>query len=301
MKKFIVLGLCVLIATSGLACDERPTVREGNGASLYPPVSHDGRYVAFYSLATNLVSDDTNNEGDVFIHDREIGTTQRVSVGSNGEQGNGDSTWPSISGNGQYVAFTSNADNLVPNDTNVLKDVFVYDTKNKRVKRVNVSSRGVEANGDSYTYFPSISSDGRFVAFSSDASNLVPDDTNEAWDVFVHDLDSKSTIRVSVDSRGQEAQGPSLHAVISGDGRYVAFHSHAGNLVSDDTNEVEDVFVHDIVAGDTTRVSVGSDNKEGNDSSTRAAISFDGRLVAFSSDANNLVSEDTNDSQDVFV
>src|SRR5437867_824550 len=158
---------------------------QGNSFSLDPSISADGRFVAFSSLATNLVPGDTNGAFDVFVHDRLTGTTERVSVDSAGTQGHGNSSEPSISADGRFVAFSSVATNRVPGDTNAAFDVFVHDRLTGTTERVSVASAGTQGNGSSLD--PSISADGRFVAFSSVATNLVPGDTNGKEDVFVHD------------------------------------------------------------------------------------------------------------------
>ncbi len=274
---------------------------QANGESLYPPLSYDGRYVAFFSKASNLVQGDHNGFGDIFIRDTHENNTQIVSVTADGKSGSGESIWPTISGNGRFVAFTSDASDLVKNDNNRSRDVFVYDTENKTTERVSVSSSGEEAKGGSYTYFPSVSYDGRFVVFMSDANDLVPGDVNNHWDVFVRDRDAKITRRVSTTYDGKDGNGPSLHAVISGDGHTVAFNSSANNLVQGDRNEVEDVFAYDLRKGMISRISNGRNGTDSDGNSDRAAISFDGRRIAFSSVATNLVSFDSNSTEDVFV
>jgi Tol biopolymer transport system component len=217
---------------------------QGDGGSSNPAISADGRFVAFASGATNLVPEDTNGWGDVFVHDRETGTTQRVSVDSAGIQGNGSSTSPSISADGRFVAFGSGATNLVPGDTNGRGDVFVRDRGTGTTERVSVDSAGNQGNGSSGSGGPAISADGRFVAFGSGATNLVPGDTNLRDDVFVRDRGTGTTERVSVDSFARQGNGWSFDPAISADGRFVAFFSYATNLVPGDTNGVEDVFVH---------------------------------------------------------
>jgi Tol biopolymer transport system component len=141
--------------------------------------------VAFVSRVSNLVSGDTNDTWDVFVHDRQSGQTTRVSAASDGAQGNGWSAFPSISADGRYVAFVSRASNLVSGDTNDTWDVFVHDRQSGQTTRVSAASDGAQGNG--WSAFPSISADGRYVAFVSRASNLVSGDTNDTWDVFVHD------------------------------------------------------------------------------------------------------------------
>jgi TolB protein len=156
---------------------------EGNDSSLNPSISSDGRYVAFQSYATNLVTGDNNSRYDVFVYDRDTGEIERVSVDNSGVEGNGNSLNPSISSDGRYVAFYSNATNLVAGDNNGSQDVFVYDRDTGEIERVSVDNSGVEGDGGSS--YSSISSDGRYVAFYSDATNLVTGDTNTTADVFV--------------------------------------------------------------------------------------------------------------------
>jgi Tol biopolymer transport system component len=271
---------------------------QGNNASNTPAISANGRYVAFRSTASNLVADDTNGAADVFVRDQEFGTTTRVSVATGGTQGNGDSNSPSISANGQWIAFASAASNLVPGDTNNQQDVFVYDQLTGTTTRVSVGPGGVQGNDVSWQ--PAISADGRWVAFASLASNLVPDDTNQAFDVFVHDRQTQATTRVSVATGGDQGNGLSRDPTISADGRWVAFASVATTLVAGDT-AIEDVFLHDRETGTTTRVSVGPGGVPGDNSSISPAISADGRSVAFASVAANLVPGDANGRFDVFV
>jgi uncharacterized repeat protein (TIGR01451 family) len=272
---------------------------QGNGQSNNSFISADGRYVAFRSNASNLVSGDTNGTWDVFIHDNITGQTTLVSVDNNGAQGNEWSDWPSISADGRYVAFTSGASNLVGGDTNGHWDIFVHDNTTGQTTRVSVDSNGAQGNGQSYG--PFISADGRYVAFSSVASNLVGGDTNGKYDVFVHDRTTGQTRRVSVDSNGAQANGDSGVRSFSADGRYVAFESIASNLAGGDTNGYWDVFVHDNTTGQTRRVSIASNGTQGNGQSFDPSISTDGRYVAFFSDASNLVGGDTNGIWDVFV
>jgi len=263
---------------------------EGDSDSYGVSISANGRFVAFQSEATNLVPGDTNAVMDVFVRDRRKGTTTRVSVNSAGDEGNHESTDPSVSQNGRFVAFQSFATNLVPGDLNNDFDVFVHDRKTGATTRV--SDRGLA---------PSISASGRFVAFESDADNLVPDDTNGTRDIFLHDRKTGATTRVSIDSTGGQADDASFEACVSGNGRFVAFRSYASNLVEGDLNGKRDVFVHDRKRGTTTRVSVDSEGGEGNGSSRLPSLSRNGRMVAFHSDASNLVEGDLNGFSDVFV
>jgi YVTN family beta-propeller protein len=220
---------------------------EGNNPSSRPAISADGRYVVFESGASNLVSGDTNGVTDVFVRDRQTNQTSRVSVASNGSQGNSYS-WSytsAISTDGRYVAFSSNASNLVSGDTNGNWDVFVRDRQTNQTSRVSVATGGTQGSGSFQAGHSGISADGRYAVFESYHSNLVNGDTNGTQDIFVHDRQTNQTSRVSVASNGIEANSTSYWPTISGDGRYVAFVSGASNLVSGDTNGYLDIFVHD--------------------------------------------------------
>ncbi|MCH8813928.1 MAG: PD40 domain-containing protein [Chloroflexi bacterium] len=272
---------------------------EADATSNDPAISGDGRFVAFNSKATDLVASDTNGTQDIFVHDRQTGQTTRVNVDSLGGEANGFSANAAISGDGRFVAFYSDATNLVDDDTNDSRDIFVHDRQTGQTTRVSVDSLGGEADGNSFG--PSLSDDGRFVAFSSQATGLVTGDTNGTSDVFVHDRQTGETTRVSVDSLGGEADGSSSAPAITGDGRFVAFDSSATNLVTGDTNGVRDVFVHDRQTSQTIRVSFDSFGGEADDFSSAPAITGDGRFVAFESNATNLVAGDTNGVLDIFV
>jgi Tol biopolymer transport system component len=276
--------------------------------SYAPSASADGRFVAFHSSAGNLVQNDTNGVADVFVRDRGNGSTERISVGRNGEQGNGASIYPSISADGRFVAYVSYASNLVIGDTNGVTDVFVYDRETRQTERVSVGSGGVEGNEPSGSAYlvagnegPAISADGRFVAFESHASNLVFGDTNGHRDVFVRDRLNGTTERVSVSSAGTQGDGLSVAPAISADGRYVAFQSYASNLVTSAQNSGHDIFVHDRGTGLTEIVSVDPAGGRASNNSYSPAISADGRFVAFHSEANNLVDGGSNGRIDVFV
>ena len=236
---------------------------------------------------------------DIFVHDRETEKTFRVSVDSEGNEANLRSFSPLISADGHHVVFVSFANNLVPDDTNGYIDIFMHELETGITVRVNVDSDGNEANKDSMS--PSVSENGRYVAFTSWASNLIHEDTNDDFDIFVHDRETGNTSRVSVDSAGNESNDRSDFATISANNRYIAFHSDASNLVSDDTNGKVDIFVHDLETGDTTRVSINSEGDEGNGGSLCPSISSSGRYVTFESYSDNLVSDDNNELSDIFV
>jgi Tol biopolymer transport system component len=273
--------------------------RQADGPSSSAAISANGRFVAFESDATNLVAGETNHFTDVFVYDLTTGKTTRVSVDSAGRQANGPSSSAAISADGRFVAFESDATNLVVGDTNGKRDVFVHDLVTRTTSRVSVDS--VERQANSPSFGPVISADGRYVAFESAATNLVPGDTNGLSDIFVRDLMAGTTTRVSVDSAGRQANGPSYRPAISADGRYIAFESAATGLVPGDTNGLSDIFVRDLMTGKTTRVSVDSLGRQANGPSYSPAVSADGRFVAFESDASNLVPGDSNLRRDVFV
>jgi Tol biopolymer transport system component len=277
---------------------------QGNEFSFYGSFSGDGRFVAFQSAATNLVPGDTNSRFDIFVRDLLTNTTTRVSLDSAGNQGDGGSVNPSFSGDGRFVAFSSNASNLVPGDTNNKEDIFVRDLLTNTTTRVSVDSAGNQGSGGEAIggFRLSISADGRFVAFSSSATNLVPGDTNNSRDIFVRDTRSNTTTRVSVGSAGNQGNGDSDNPSISADGRFVAFSSNASNIVPEDTNNRGDIFVRDLLTNTTTRLSIsGERNQAIGLLPPLPSISADGRLVAFSYDAPDLVPGDTNASTDIFV
>lgn len=264
-------------------------------------MSADARYVAFQNAFGNIVPGDTNGVADVFVRDRVLGTTTRVSLDSGGAEANGASSAPDLSADGRFIVFMSVATNLVPGDTNGVPDVFVRDLQTGLTTRANVSSLGEEAN--EWSSDPQISGDGRFVAFQSYASNLFPSDTNGAIDVFVHDRQTGLTTLDSRNSLGALANDNCEHPSISHDGRYVAFASAAGNLGSQPPPLRSQIYVRDRQLDQTTLASA-SDNTLavfGNANSARAQISGDGRWVAFRSFASNLVGGDTNGTYDVFV
>ena len=311
----------------------------GNDYSILTSMSSDGRFVAFYSAASNLVPDDTNNSfdnsSDIFVRDRQTGITELVSVATDGTLANDDSLWPSISDDGRYVAFSSWASNLIPNNNsfepynqNQLQK-FVRDRQTGVTELVSVATDGTPANNTtgSYSWVTSISPDGRYVAFMTAAGNLVPNDNDNDFDIFVRDLQQGTTELVSVisDDFSDDYWRPGIPS-ISADGRYIAFSAYDSRLLapfpnySDDYNETayydardayyesydRKTFIRDLQTGVTELVSVASNGTPGNKNSDRygwgePSISADGRYVAFGSEASNLVSGDTNNSSDIFV
>jgi Tol biopolymer transport system component len=289
---------------------------QSSSLSDTPAISADGRFIAFESNATNLVPGDTNGETDLFLRDVVVGTTTRISLSSNGSQVPANTAYtsynPSVSADGRFVAFQSYAQ-LAGVPTGVT-DIFVRDVVAGTTTIASVNSSGVQA--DSFSTSPSISADGRFVAFQSLARNLVAGDTSNNFDIFVHDRLTKTTVCASVNSQEQKGSGVSpnespafesaaTNPVISPNGRYVVFQSSYTNLVDNDTNGVTDIFMRDLQAGTTTRISVDSNGRQANGNSSigsaKSSISADGRYVVFQSIANNLVPGDTNNALDVFV
>ncbi len=273
-------------------------IGRGNGAAFTLSLSADGSMIAFTSSATDLVPEDTNNAADIFIYNRLLQQINRGSLPDEGAEANGPSYLPSLSGDGRFVAFESDATNLVLGDSNNRRDVFVRDLVSGRSERISVSSAETQANGDSFA--PSISGDGRYVVFESDATNLVGGDTNDSRDVFIHDRHTQETRLLSVAGDGTQANRDSYLPVISADGRWVVYESLATNLVPQDTNNVTDVFLHNLQTGTLRRISVGHGG-ESNGPSTLASISAKGDFVVFRSFANNLVLNDLNQTWDLFL
>jgi Tol biopolymer transport system component len=289
---------------------------DASAGSGQASISADGSRVAFASYAWNLAPPDTNQNFDIFVVDVATLAMTRCTITPGGVEANGGSSYPAISGDGRYVAYESYANNLTNNDTNLRVDLYRFDTQTGVTELVSANLAGVagdnESGGDANDG-PSISTDGRYVAFWSRSTDLVPNDTNNpptfpmcdecGDDVFVRDLASSTTVRVSVDSNGNQASAMSYDPAISGDGRFVAFWSKADNLVPNDTNQLPDVFVHDrdadadgifdeVGAIATRRVSVSTSGVQGNGFSAPAginwggpAISRNGRYVAFDSSA----------------
>jgi hypothetical protein len=272
----------------------------GNGLSSGPKLSADGRFIVFSSLATNLVTGDTNGTWDVFIHDRQTGVTELISKSSDGIQGNSGSSFATVSADGRFVVFDSSADNLVPDDPNSTHDLFLHDRMSSTTIRLSANSIGNPTLGAVY---PAISGSGNYIVFRSEVNDLVPGDTNGTGDIFVYELQTGTIELVSKHTNGTIGNGFSDRPAISYDGRYVVFLSDATNLVDDDTNGYRDVFWHDRQTGRTVRVSVSSSGVQGNNSAVDSfvSVSANGQYIAFTSLANNLVPGDVNEVPDVFV
>lgn len=269
------------------------------GGSRANAVSPDARFVTFMSGAGNVVEGDTNGFEDVFIRDRLLGLTERVSVATDGTEGNWHSGWSVVSADGRFVAFSSFASNLVPGDTNDDYDVFLRDRLAVTTERINLGPGGVQANDTSSTV--AISADGRYVLFNSYATNLVPGGIPWAGHVYLFDRHTGLTEVVDRSPDGSLANDSGGGTGISADGRFVAFDSRADNLVPGDTNSSSDVFVRDRDTGVTERVSLSSGGVQGDDNSYSSSLSPDGRFVTIVASATNLVPGDTNGFMDTFV
>ena len=281
----------VSLSTQGVQADAR---------CRYPSLSADGRYVAYASLASTLAAGTTGTDlVHVYRTDRVTDTTIRVSVNTAGQIADHYSTRPRISLDGRYITYISQAFNLSPADTNAFVDVYVHDVDTGTTFLASRDSSGVVGNGTSID--PDISADGRWIVFRSVSTNLDPSDGNTIADIYRHDQQTGQTIRISVSSAGVGTNGDCAIPSISADGNLIAFTSSGSNLVPNDTNGLDDVFVRDLAAGTTTRVSVGTGGIQGDGSAGLCNISEDGRWVTFSSRSTNLVPGDTNGVRDVFL
>ena len=271
-----------------------------NSLSFPGNITPDGRFVSFQSFASNLAPGDTNDKVDVFVRDRLEGTTTRVSLRADGKERVGDSSSPSLSDDGQYVAYTALVGTQGEDRSDFIDEmqVFWHDRETGDVRLISVATDGTR--GNAFSSSPQASADGRYVAFQSQASNLVPGDGNRAQDIFVHDTETRTTRRISVTSAGEESNGRSYGPILSGDGRYLAFGTEATNLSPGDTNGRKDAYVHDLATGVTERVSLDSAGQQPPSNSEDVFVSAGGRYVAFAN-YSALVPEDQNDARDVFV
>ena len=284
-----------------------PAGAQGNGQCFDPAVSGNGGLVAYYSLASTLVPGDTNNARDCFLSTYPGGLTERVSISNTEAQANGASgeesfistVPPALSRNGRWVAFSSAATNLAGLDNNGFTDIYLRDRQQGTTVRVSLGGGGVQPNGDCYTFRNAISDDGRYVAFASEASNLVAGDTNATRDVFVRDLVAGTTERVSVSTAGAQGNAISWRAMLSADGRYVLFQSAAATLIPFDFNGFTDVFLRDRQAGTTELVS-GPQGMAPAWGGLSASMSPDARYVTFYSH-DTITASDTNNTQDVYL
>jgi Calx-beta domain len=280
-------------------------------------ISDDGRYVVFTSFATDLtVLLDNNNQQDVFVRDLQTNTTKLVSINKNGTgPGNNVSNVGVMTPDGRFVAFASEARDLIANDT-LGRQAFIRDLQTNTTKLLTPNFSGTGASGGGVDPASdrklAISDDGRFVAFMADAHDLVPNDTGSTRDIFVRDTQLETTFMVNIAKDGlPPTTGNSGQFAMTPDGRYVTFVSGSDNLVNNDTNQQQDVFVRDLQTKTTTLISVSQSGVAGGNGSAdsifvsfflRPSISDDGRYVSFGSATTNLTSTpDTNNNLDIFV
>ena len=270
-------------------------------------ISADGRFVAFRSPANNLHDDDADSTVDVYVRDLQTNTTALVSraTGATGTPGNNTSDQPAISADGRFVAFTSTATNLHPDDTDGVDDVFVRDLQDNTTALVSRAAGATGVKSDGQSRAPSISADGGSVAFRSSGANLHPDDTDGTPDIFLRGLQTNTTTLVSraTGATGAKGSGASGNPAISADGSSVAFESGSTNLHPDDTDTTLDVFVRGLQTNTTTLVSraTGATGAKGSSSSDLPAISANGRFVAFHSASTNLHPDGSDTTRDVFL
>lgn len=273
-----------------------------NGESRYSSVSKDGKYIAFWSQASNLVTNDTNGVADIFVRDVANNSTTRVSVASDGTQANRPSANPKISSDGRYVVFESTAFNLISSDVNNdTSDIFIHDRQTGVTELVSKNTSGAQANSNGHSYEPDISRDGRYVVFSSAANNFDPNAYFiNGSKIYVRDRKLNTTTLISkaddgtIQTSGHSSQGPT----ISCDGAHVAFTTSASNLTANDTNGYSDVLLVDRVGGHKVyNVTEGGNAPTSN----RPSVSCDGSTIIFASTASNLISDDTNGVSDIFT
>jgi Tol biopolymer transport system component len=291
------------VAGTTTRVSDAPGGVQANRQSEWPSISADGRYVAFASRANNLLAGQPADFGfDTFVYDRQTGTLELVSVSTTGGAGNGQAWNASLSADGRYVAFESTSSNLVVGDTNNQRDVFIRDRQLGTTERVSLDSDENQGNGISLTsaITHAISTDGRYVAFGSSATNLIAGDNNNAFDFFLRDRSAGTTTLLTGVPGGGIANSDSAEGSLSGDGRYFVFRSQSSNLIAGDTNGFPDVFLRDIVSGTTERISTGSGGVQADEWSIAPAISQDGSFIVFCSRATNFVPGDTNAVFDVY-
>lgn len=300
-RTFTLVAALAVVASSCLGrVSVDPNGDDANGTSFDGSLSANGRYLVFASYASNLVSDDTNETGDIFVRDLWTARTTRVSVSSSGVESDQPSWDPEISADGMRVVFWTSATNLVDGEVGTVTGAYLHDRSDgSTIRLARPAGGGMPDDG---TYQAAISADGATVAFASAASDLVAGDTNERSDIFTYDVASGAIERVSLSDDEQQSDNGSTSPSLSADGRLVAFTSYGENLVVGDTNGQNDIFVRDRDAGATTRVSVSSSGQQLTDVNGANApmISGSGRYVVFFSDDAGLVDDDTNNTADVF-
>lgn len=277
-----------------------PAGEQADSFSTQAAISADGRWIAFVSYATNLLPGVTSSEcGQVYLYDRETGALDRISDTAAGVAGDGDSLDPSLSANGRYVSFETRTSNLFPGK-GAYSNVARYDRVTGQTTLVNVEDGG-DGVATAGSYWASISANGRYVAFASWESDMVPGDTNGELDIFLRDTQAGTTVRVNLSDDDQQATVRGNGPDVSNDGRFVTFWSEDSGLVADDTNGVADIFLRDLQAGTTTAISRSPDGQTANSVSGDPQITPDGSQVVYFSEATNIVPGDTNSAGDVYV
>jgi Tol biopolymer transport system component len=270
----------------------------GANDSATPSVSSDGAVMAFSSSAA-LTPECSDGIPTIYIWQKRLGKLRCINRTIDGNEPNGASLQPSVSGDGHFIAFSSSATNLVSDDDNRQDDIFLYNLATSSLQLISLGPKRAAANGQSRE--PSISSNGSKVAYISGAQNLVEKDENRQEDVFVWNRADGFTQLASQANTGAQANYFSSHVRISGNGRYVVFLSPADNLVPGQNNGKNQIFLRDLLRAKTDLISLGIDGKPGNGDSFQPAISSDGLFIAFRSNAKNLVPSDTNLTDDVFI
>jgi Tol biopolymer transport system component len=302
-------GLYLLDRTTGNIEPLNVDVQGVAGNSSYPyetlseaiHVSDDGHFVLFLSSASNLVSDDDNGSGvDIFLLDRETGKLQRVLSSVSSDFPEGSIMGGTLSGDGQYIAFESWNQRLIANDANNTGDVFLYERSSGAITLVSHTPEGIAGNQRSTLL--DISPDGRFVLFGSDASDLVPDDTNHQTDIFLFDRTTGVVQRVSVGEKGTQLDDGSVSADMTPDARYIVFDTNASNASHGHRGTTfRKIFRLDRQTGDLTLISRSTGGGYSTGWAYWPSISSDGRFIAFEADATDLVPSDRNKLRDIFL
>jgi hypothetical protein len=258
-----------------------------------PQISADGRFVVYVTLDTNPIKSSGLNY-EIYVKDRTKQTFELLSKDINGGRSNDVNSTPAINCDGSIITFSSNATNLVPNDTNAKTDIFLVNRTGGH------DIRNLTLSGNNNSYIGGLSCDGNFASFSSEATNLVLNDTNSREDGFRYNRLTDTTELISKSTSGQIGNGKTTGISLSGDGRYVVFSSASSNLVSGDTAN-ESIFQRDTITGVTEILSVTTTGSSANYNSSSPKISVDGRYVAYVSSSTNLVSNDPDTNNDAYV
>ncbi|NOQ64221.1 MAG: DUF4214 domain-containing protein [Methyloprofundus sp.] len=258
------------------------------GLSEFPVISANGRFISYQSTIDDIVANDNNGTSDVFVYDRLQNISTRISLSFTGKEGRNESTRPSISADGRYITYQSDASNLVAGDNNRSSDVFVYDRNTEEVALVSRSTAGAWGSDDSVK--PVISADGRFISYTSESDNLSSGARlNKNPKIFVYDRENGVTSLATINSLGELSNGRSFRSAISSNGRFVSYNSDATNLVAGNIINVSNIFVRDRLHAETTRISYKFDGFETESASNYSSISAHGEFIAFHSADPDLV------------